>query len=103
VEPILVTRAELEKIKRLQVKKRSDWPATFSVNWYGRIWPWANWGLTPDCNREPIEGTSAAVDEIAGRFLDLRPEGSRFFVDATGAYYAENARKQQFVNFRHRP
>src|ERR1700733_2146073 len=101
VEPIIVTRGQLEEIKQLQLRRRSDWPATFSVNCHGRIWPFANWGHTPDCNRDPIEGISRAVDAIADRFLELRSEGGRFFVDATGAYYVENGRIQQFVNFRH--
>jgi hypothetical protein len=102
VEPILVTRSQLEEIKQLQLKKRSDWPATFSVNCHGRIWPFAKWGHTPDYNRDPIEGISPTLDAVAGRFLYLRSEGGRFFVDATGAYYIENGRIQQFANFRHR-
>ena len=83
MEPIFITRSQLEEIKQLQLRKRPDWPATFSVNCQGRIWPFANWGHTPEHNRDAIAGISPTVDAIAVRFLDIRPEGGRFFVDAT--------------------
>jgi hypothetical protein len=103
MEPILVTRTQLEEIKRLQIRARADWPATFSVNCHVEIWPWTNWGLTPEHNRLHIQGVSPAVDAIAKLFLEIRGEGGRFFVDATGAFYVDDfdGRIRQFVNFRH--
>ena len=101
MEPILITRTQLEEIKRLQIRSRSDWPATFSVNCHLDIWPWANWGLTPEYNRQQILGVSPAIDAIAKRFLDIREDGGRFFIDATGAFYVEDGLTKQFVNFRH--
>jgi hypothetical protein len=72
------------------------------VNGRFEIWPWTNWGLTPEFNRMPVHGISRVIDEIATRFLDLQEVGGRFFIDATGAFYKADGRTRQFVNFMHR-
>jgi hypothetical protein len=104
VEPIEVSRADLEQIKRLQIKPRSDWPAVFSTNVHGEIWPFWTYGYTYGRDRVDVRGFSPVVDEVAERYRQLRGEGGRFFIDATGAFYKDELSgsfTRQFVSFRH--
>jgi hypothetical protein len=103
MDPILVTRDDLELIKRLQIKARPDCLASFGANCRGEVWPWVNWGFTPDPKRKQVRGLSRVIDEIVKRYLTIRGEGGRFFIDATGAFYSDETGrwKHQFVNFRH--
>src|SRR5438105_1385295 len=75
----LIARCELDELKRLVLKYRSDWPAVFSTNVRGEIWPFLQWGYTPARNREPVQGLCQILDEIAGDYLKLRSGGGRFF------------------------
>jgi len=45
---------------------------------------------------------STVVDEIAEEYLIRRPEGGRFFIDVTGAWYKDKStgRTRQFTTFR---
>jgi len=104
MEPILVSRTDLEDIKRLHIKSRSDWPAVLSTNVHGEIWPFATYGYTQGRDREDVHGFSQVIDEVAERYREIRCEGGRFFIDATGAYYRDEFSAwstRQFVNFRH--
>ncbi len=104
MEPILVRRADLEDIRRLQIKPRSDWPAVFSTNVHGEIWPFATYGYTYGGNRLDVRGFSNVIDEVAERYREIRCEGGHFFIDATGAFYKDESSAlstRQFVNFRH--
>jgi hypothetical protein len=104
MEPIEVSREDLDQVKRLQIKPRSDWPAVFSTNVHGEIWPFATYGYTYVPDREDVRGFSHVVDEVAERYRQLRCEGGRFFIDATGAFYKDESSgwfTRQFVNFRH--
>jgi hypothetical protein len=98
-----ITRTELDQIRKLPIRRRSDWPAVFSTNCNGEVWLWATYGLTPDDYREQIRGVSEVTDLIADEYLEIRGEGGRFFVDATGAFYKDESGRwtRQFVNFRH--
>ena len=104
MEPILVSRPDLEDIKRLQIKPRNDWPAVFSTNVHGEIWPFATYGYTYGSDRVDVRGFSNVINVVAERYREIRPEGGRFFIDATGAFYKEESgawSTRQFVNFRH--
>jgi hypothetical protein len=104
MEPIEVNRHDLDQIKRLQIKPRSDWPAVFSTNEHGEIWPFTTYGYTYGRDREDVQGFSQLLDAVAERYREERCEGGRFFIDATGAFYKDESRgwsTKQFVNFRH--
>lgn len=81
------SRSELELLFILKVKHRWDWPGCFSTNWYGELWPWVVFNRTPTLQRVNVAGVSTLLDELAGRFLEVRPEGGRFFVNNEGAFW----------------
>jgi hypothetical protein len=80
-----VTRKEFEHLRGLQVKKRWDWPATFSTNAKGEIWPYVSRGWTRPEDREEVSGLSSVIDEVARFYLKVRSDGGRFFIDDLGA------------------
>jgi hypothetical protein len=84
---LTITRAEFDHLKALQLKKRWDWPAVFSVNNRCDIWPFVTRGWTPEQEREPVRGLSRVVDEVAERYLSERCDGGRFFVDDLHAFW----------------
>ena len=84
---LTLTRTELEQLKALVRRKRWDWPAVFSVNQHREIWPFATYKRTPEEEREPVRGLSRVIDEVADRYLSLRSDGGRFFVDDKHAFY----------------
>ena len=60
-----ITRAEFDKFKELQIRKRWDWPATFSTNARGAIWPYVTNGRTPLQDRIDVRGLSTLLDQVA--------------------------------------
>jgi hypothetical protein len=102
MECIRLTRTDFELLKVLQARLRWDWPATFSTNPQGEIWPFVTWGLTPEELRNGIRGLSKVVDEVADAYICRRHRGGRFFIDESGAYAVlpEGAgRKVKFAYF----
>ena len=66
MDPFLtLTRAEFDHLKALQRKKRWDWPAVFSINNQRDIWPFVRRRWTPLQEREPVQGLSRVIDEVA--------------------------------------
>jgi hypothetical protein len=82
-----ITRAEFDYLKALQRRKRWDWPAVFSTNPRGDIWPFATRGYTPTVEREEVRGLSRVIDQVADLLLKVRGDGGRFFIDDFGACY----------------
>ena len=82
-----ITREQFDGFKKLQVKKRWDWPATFSTNSKGPIWPYVTNGRTPEKDRNDVRGVSPLLDEIADRYTAMREEGGRFFIGWNGAFW----------------
>lgn len=91
MEPILVSQDELNDIRRLQIKRRRDWPAVFSTNAHGEIWPFATYGYTNWHDREDVRGFSRVIDEVAERYRQIRCRGGRFFIDNSGSYYRDES------------
>src|SRR5690242_6064342 len=81
MDRIEIKRDDLEEFKRLQVRRRWDWPAVFSTNCHGEIWPFVQYGYTPGQNREDVRGLSRLLDSVADEYLRLREGGGRFFID----------------------
>ncbi len=104
MECIRLTRADFELLKVLQVQQRWDWPAIFSTNPQGDIWPFVTWGLTPEEVRHGIRGLSKVVDEVADAYVCRRHLGGRFFIDESGAFHKNGAgRTVKFAYFLIRP
>jgi hypothetical protein len=95
-----ITPAQFEQLQEeLVIRHRWDWPAVFSTNCHGRIWPYVCNGLTPEEDREYVEGQSSIVDEVASLLLDERPRGGRFFIDRNVACHKEPGFERPFVYF----
>src|SRR5437764_2713282 len=80
---------EYEQLRDLQVKYRWDWPAVFSGNAAGSIWPFRCLGRTPFDQRIDVRGMSSAIDFVADRNLVEREGGGRFFINDMGAFYKD--------------
>ena len=85
-----VTRAEFDYLRVLQRKKRWGWPAVFSTNHRGDIWPFVTRSYTPVAAREEVRGLSRVIDRIADLYLKVRGDGGRFFIDDFGACYKDD-------------
>lgn len=97
---IELTRSELDEIKHLQARYRSDWPAVFSANHHREIWLFRRRGLTPGEEREEVRGLLKWVDYVADTYLAIREVGGRFFIDERGAFYKNGwSQEIQFVTF----
>jgi hypothetical protein len=82
-----LTGEEFDHLRALQVAKRWDWPAAFSTNSKGDIWPYVEHGPTRAAGREEVSGISRVIDELANLYRKERAEGGRFFIDDRGACY----------------
>ncbi len=97
---IALSRGEFDELKRLQIKRRWDWPAVFSSNPHGEIWPWVKYGLTPKLLRKDVRGVSNIVDRVAKSYRRERWLRGRFFIDEGGAFYKDQGgHKVKFVTF----
>jgi hypothetical protein len=101
MKELRLTDTEFERLRELQLRLRWDWPAAFSANWKGEIWPFVFCGYTRRQSRQDIRGLSEVVDRLADHFLGIRNEGGRFFIDERGAFYkTQGAQEVQFVAFK---
>jgi hypothetical protein len=89
METLTFTRDEFERLKALQIQRRWDWPATFSTNCHGEIWPFSSYGYTQSEDREQIRGLSSVIDQAADIYLGIRSEGGRFFINDKCALYRD--------------
>ena len=94
-----VTREEFNRLRQLQLKFRWDWPATFSANEHGHIWPYITPGYTTEDIRFHVRGALDILDYLADEYINIRSEGGRFFIDETGAYYSHFSSHVQFGKF----
>jgi len=100
MQTLIMSRDEFEEFRRLQIKLRWDWPAVFSANSSGEIWPFVCYGHTAGEHREGIRGFSRIVDNVADEYLIIRNDGGRFFINNKGAFYKDIGGKEvQFLVF----
>ncbi len=93
---IRINKAEFDKFRELQIKKRTDCHAAFSSNLSENPWPFVTLGLTPEQLREMVRNLSPRLDQIVGIFVELRQStsGGRFFIDYEGAYWKDKDKKE---------
>ena len=99
VTRVRLTRADFNDFRSLVVRERWDWPAVFSINPAGQIWPWVRNGWTPPEDRHYIGGLSPIIDAIGEILLFRRSLGGRFFINEEGAWIKPENRAMQFVAF----
>ena len=59
-----VTSGELEELRQTQINPPGRWPARFSCNKDGAVWPYMKIGLTPKKHRIPLKNRIYLLDEI---------------------------------------
>jgi hypothetical protein len=84
-------RKEYDWLRSLQRQKRWDWPAAFSTNPRGDIWPYVRHGWTQGHEREEVSGLSAVIDKVTEIYRKVRSDGGRFFIDEQLACYKGGA------------
>ena len=96
-DTLSLTRDEFDEFIRLQKKRRWDWPAVFSANEHGDVWPFVRYGYTYKRERTQVRGISRIIDAVAEEYIKTRSEGGRFFIDDNGAFYKDEA--AQLIRF----
>ncbi len=101
MKPIRISKAEFDKFRELQRKKRGDCHAAFSSNLSENPWPFVTFGLTPEQLREKVLERSPKLIQLVGVFIEIRPTGGRFFVDEQGVYWKDaQKRRHRFVEWK---
>jgi len=100
VKNLMITEEELEEVKRIQIEHHWKWPAAFSTNRSGDIWPCEVRGYTPPEQREQVRGICKLIDAIATEYLNVRSSGGHFIISDTGASYSPQANQEiPFLTF----
>jgi hypothetical protein len=92
-----ITRAEFEALKQLAFKRHWRWPAVFSTNSKGELWPWVCNGRTPELERKDVRGLSRVLDEIASAYTAVREEGGRIFIKNDCVAWKNQTLKEQVL------
>jgi len=92
MKSIPLTKVQFQEFRDLQQKRRWDWPATFSANSKGDIWPYVGNGHTPLRKRVDVKGCSPILKWVADVYTAIRPEGGRFFIGDNGAFWKSAGR-----------
>ena len=106
MEILPVSSEELEDLREVQIKPRWGWPARFSCNESGRVWPFTTWSLTPESERVHLEGAFPLLDQIVQKVIWITrmkgkyPSGGRFLVHDEGVELADG--DEQIIVFRFR-
>ena len=100
MERIRLTPEEFIEFRDVQIRPRADWPATFSRNYMGDVWPWSPYSPTREQDRRYLQGQIPLLDEVVAIVLRKRSEGGRFFLDEDGVHIEpEGFERQQIVCF----
>ena len=83
---ITLSMEEFEEFRDVQIRPRADWPATFSCNYWGAVWPYNAKGYTHESLRGYLQGQIERLDEIVKLVLEVRPSGGRFFISDEGVF-----------------
>lgn len=51
MEYIGLSQEEFEEFREVKIRPRADWPATFSCNALGEVWPFTSYGHTYEVQR----------------------------------------------------
>jgi hypothetical protein len=95
-----ITRVQFQEFRDLQQKRRWDWPATFSVNCNGDIWPCVRNGVTPVNERIDVKEFSPILKWVAEVYTAIRPEGGRFFIGDDGGFWKSKVPQPDGISWR---
>ena len=105
VKLLSISLDEYEKFFDIQIKRRADWWAVFTVNKDEQVWPFVCYGLTPKDLRQYISiAEFPLLHHVAGNFLSNYDGGGRFFIDKRGVFSIKGesetgAKPQQFIQW----
>ncbi len=94
---IQLTREEFEEFRDVQIRRRYDWPATFSCNGRGEVWPFATYSHTSESERVQLKGVFPVLDLIVERLLLAKSDGGRFHINDQGVFLAHS--RDQIAEF----
>lgn len=97
-EILAVGKSHVDELVALGKQKRWSWGAVFSCNFRQQVWVPPGYGHTPKSKRVYLQGRNELLDELVKIYLEVRPEGERFFVNESGAAPQDRPRAQ-FVQF----
>lgn len=84
---VILNKAEFQELRDMQVKYRTGWPAVFSTDQEGNVFPCPTLGWSRKKQRIYVR-EFRPLDAIVTEYLKIRAEGGRFFVNQRGAFYA---------------
>jgi hypothetical protein len=106
LKQIRISKKEYESFLELEIKRRSEWWAVFSVNRREQIWPFVCYGVTPEEKRQYVSLEEyPRLHELGGNFISsVDEEGGRFFIDERGVFFIkgekEEVEPEQFIEWR---
>lgn len=81
---------EFEQFRDVQVKSRWDWPATFSCNPSGQVWPPPGYGFTDEADRIYLSRRDyPTLHMIVDALLSVHHKGGRFHINDDGVFLAD--------------
>lgn len=99
MKTVSITPAEFREFCELQRKHSWLWPARFSTNPRGDVWPYWTKGPTPTNQRENVRHYSELLAQVADICRERRDEeGGRFFINENGAFW-KSVRGQKPIQF----
>ena len=95
-----IAGSDLDDLMALQIRGWSDWPARFSCNHFGTIWPCPGRGYSGPLPNIPTQ-ENPILRFVTHRTLKLRRRGGRMFICEHGAwtYLEEAGEKWPVVEF----
>ena len=87
---ITMTFKEFKQFRDVQVKSRWDWPATFSCNQSGQVWPPPGYGFTDEADRIYLSRRDyPTLHRIVDALLSVHHKGGRFHISDDGVFLAD--------------
>ena len=86
-----VSKKEFQNFRDVQIRPHAHWPAVFSCNLHGDVWPFSTYGFTHDADRVYLSGKFKLLGQIVKEVLIERPEGGRFFVNDAGVFIGSDS------------
>ena len=86
-----ISWSDFEDFRDVQIKPRHLWPATFSCNGRGKVWPYTGPGYSNPSQMNYMGGLFPLLDEIVRLALEIDSDGKRFTVNDRGVFLADAA------------
>lgn len=88
-----MNRKEFADFRDVQIKPKAGWPASFSCNAKGEVWPRSRSGFHQQEDRIQMKGHIPMLDNVVDDVLEassVLPKGGRFDLNDAGAFLTES-------------